>query len=162
MTAREPASALNAADDDNARFNCGPVVGAPMANLRLGPDRFLMDLQPPGFCLPWFSGDGVVPAGWLAVLRAARARSLAIHVIGVRRQAGPTADGSTVVDDFDGRIAARYGVDTADTAAAYLIRPDQHVCARWRELTPQRLEAALRRAVPLATTAELGVAVCAR
>ena len=155
-------SALNAGDDDNALFDAGPVVGAPMANLRLGPDRFLMDLQLPGFCLLWFSGDGVVPAGLLAVLRAARARSLAIHVIGVPRQAGPTSDGGTVVDDFDGRIAARYGVDRADTAAAYLIRPDQHVCARWRELTPERLEAALRRAVPLATTAELGVAVCAR
>jgi 3-(3-hydroxy-phenyl)propionate hydroxylase len=26
-----------------------------------------------------------------------------------------------------------------------LVRPDQHVCARWQALTPVRLQAALRR-----------------
>ena len=152
-------SALNAGDDDNARFSSGPVVGATMANLRLGPDRFLMDLPLPGFCLLCFNCDAALAVALMVTVQDARSRDVAISVIGVGRSHGPLPDGLTWVDDADGRIAARYGVDDAGTAAAYLIRPDQHVCARWRELTPQRLEAALRRAVPLARTAEPGVAV---
>jgi 3-(3-hydroxy-phenyl)propionate hydroxylase len=33
------------------------------------------------------------------------------------------------------------------TGSALLVRPDQHVCARWLALTPPRLRAALRRAL---------------
>jgi 3-(3-hydroxy-phenyl)propionate hydroxylase len=32
-------------------------------------------------------------------------------------------------------------------AAAYLVRPDQHVCARWIAPAPDRLDAALRAAL---------------
>ena len=104
----------------------------------------------------------------MVTVQDARRRGVAVSVIGVGRSHGTLPDGTlpdgplhvglTWVDDADGRIAARYGVDSTDVAAAYLIRPDQHVCARWRELTPQRLEAALRRAVPPTITAQSGVA----
>lgn len=44
----------------------------------------------------------------------------------------------------DGQAWARYGVQ--QRGAAYLVRPDQHVCARWLRVTPQRLQTALQRA----------------
>jgi hypothetical protein len=44
-----------------------------------------------------------------------------------------------------GRARAKYGV-RAD-GAAYLLRPDQHVCARWVRLDANRLEAALQQAL---------------
>jgi 3-(3-hydroxy-phenyl)propionate hydroxylase len=40
-----------------------------------------------------------------------------------------------------GRVRARYGVLAG--GAAYLLRPDQHVCARWMSLDATRLRAAL-------------------
>jgi hypothetical protein len=41
-------------------------------------------------------------------------------------------------------VAERLGL--AGAAAALLVRPDQHVCARWSHATPERLVAALSRA----------------
>ena len=41
----------------------------------------------------------------------------------------------------------RYGVQA--NGAAYLLRPDQHVCARWMSLDANRLQAALRSALQL-------------
>jgi 3-(3-hydroxy-phenyl)propionate hydroxylase len=45
-----------------------------------------------------------------------------------------------VLVDIDGLIAKRYDMQP-DTA--YLLRPDQHVCARWRQVTPAKLQTAL-------------------
>ncbi len=52
-------------------------------------------------------------------------------------------DGCTTLRDVDGLVAERYG---ADPGAAYLIRPDQHVAARFRNPTPQAIGKALARA----------------
>lgn len=48
-----------------------------------------------------------------------------------------------VVEELDGLAAQRYD---ARAGTAYLLRPDQHVCARWREPSAARVEAALARA----------------
>jgi 3-(3-hydroxy-phenyl)propionate hydroxylase len=47
------------------------------------------------------------------------------------------------VQDVDGLLAQRYG---AQPGTVYLIRPDQHVAARWRSLDAAKVRAALRRA----------------
>ena len=46
-------------------------------------------------------------------------------------------------EDAEGLAAARYDARPGTT---YLIRPDQHVCARWRRLDPDAVRAALDRA----------------
>ena len=46
-------------------------------------------------------------------------------------------------EDSAGLCAARYG---ATPGSFYLLRPDQHVCARWRGFDPQAVRAALARA----------------
>ena len=52
-------------------------------------------------------------------------------------------DDTSLVHDRDGRVARRYD---ATPGTAYLIRPDQHVCARWRTWTADDVRAALARA----------------
>ncbi len=54
----------------------------------------------------------------------------------------PASPGSCV--DAEGLVAQRYDLQPGN---AYLIRPDQHVCARWRRPTRAAVEAALRRAL---------------
>ena len=48
--------------------------------------------------------------------------------------------------DRDGAIARRYDLQPG---TAVLLRPDGHVCARWRAPTPARVQAAMRRALAL-------------
>jgi 3-(3-hydroxy-phenyl)propionate hydroxylase len=48
--------------------------------------------------------------------------------------------------DTDGHLRQRYGV--TNPGAAYLLRPDQHICARWLSLDANRLQAALATALP--------------
>ncbi|MZR14818.1 FAD-dependent oxidoreductase [Maritimibacter sp. DP07] len=49
----------------------------------------------------------------------------------------------THVEDVEGKIAERY--DLRD-GAVYLIRPDQHVAARWRSFDPDKIRAAIAHA----------------
>lgn len=57
---------------------------------------------------------------------------------------------AAVLRDAEGLAAQRYG---AQEGAFYLIRPDQHVCARWRRADAARVEAALKRALCVEGTA---------
>ena len=51
---------------------------------------------------------------------------------------------SAAVVDSDDLIARRYDMQPG---TAYLLRPDQHVCARWRQLSQKKLQAALATAL---------------
>jgi hypothetical protein len=48
-----------------------------------------------------------------------------------------------VIEDSEGLLAQRFDARPGTT---YLLRPDQHVCARWRQFDVERIEAALARA----------------
>jgi 3-(3-hydroxy-phenyl)propionate hydroxylase len=52
--------------------------------------------------------------------------------------------GMTVVVDTQGLVAKRYNATPGTT---YLLRPDQHVLARWRNLNSAQLQAAMARAL---------------
>ena len=60
--------------------------------------------------------------------------------------AQPVAGADKTFPDADGHFRRRYGVRAS--GAGYLLRPDQHVCARWLTLDATRLEAALATALP--------------
>ncbi len=127
-------SRLNSPEDDDRLFDAGPRTGAPMANVRLDADRYLMDAPATGFRLLWFGAAQSVPAALGDAARAWVARGADLVVVPVE----PAHD----------RVWRRYGVRNA--GAAYLLRPDQHVCARWITVTPHRLDLAMRAALALA------------
>jgi len=137
-------SALNCAHDDDARFTAGPGHGAPPQNVRLGAEDFLLDHIGAGFHLLVFTSTAL-PAGVQQVVQAARQRGVPLQVLAIGT-AQPVAGADAHLPDADGRVRQRYAVP-AD-GAAYLLRPDQHVCARWLVLDADRLQAALATALP--------------
>ncbi len=138
-------SMLNSRGDDNALFTDGPAHGAPPRNIRLAADDYLLDHLGGGFDLLYFTEAGEVPEPIQAVVRQARERGVALRVSAIGHS-GPVKGADQSFADADGHFRARYGVRAS--GAAYLLRPDQHVCARWLTLDAHRLQAALTAALP--------------
>lgn len=137
-------SMLNATGDDDALFTAGPARGAPPRNIRLGADDFLLDHLGGGFDLLYFTTGDAIPAPLRAVVDELRARGVAVRISAVGTASALGAD--QCFADVDGHFRARYGVGS--TGAAYLLRPDQHVCGRWVTLDATRLRAAFDTALP--------------
>ena len=133
-------SRLNCPGDDDRLFDAGPADGAPPRNVRLGSDDFLLDHVGGALDLLWFGDAPTVPADVWRVIGAYRERGVPIRLttVGMTR----TVDGAErSLPDAAGAMRERYGVPAS--GAAYLLRPDQHVCARWMTLDAARLRAAV-------------------
>lgn len=73
-----------------------------------------------------------------------RQPDISLVIIAPTPQALNTLPRTTVIDDVDGLVTQRYDLKAG---AGYLIRPDQHVAARWHTITAQKVENALDRAL---------------
>lgn len=141
-------SSLNSVGDDNLLFKAGPAHGAPPVNVRFAPDSYLLDQLGGGFDLLYFTDGPTIPAELRAVIDGVKSRNIGVRLIAVTSQNVVAVDGADVVlDDSEGRCRTRYGVMA--NGAAYLLRPDQHVCARWMALDANRLQAAFKAALPV-------------
>ncbi len=78
---------------------------------------------------------------WLAEVRRSLGGELSVAL--VSQSAGDDANDLRVIEDVDGLIRQRY--DGAP-GTAYLLRPDQHVAARWRAPEVAEIREALARA----------------
>lgn len=137
-------SALNSVGDDNLLFQAGPGHGAPPLNVRLGADDYLLDHLGGGFDLLYFTAGPALPEALRRVVALIRARGVPLRVTAVG--AANAVDGADLtLADADGHLRERYGVCAG--GAAYLLRPDQHVCARWISLDAARLQSALNNAL---------------
>ncbi len=131
---------LNSRGDDNALFKAGPAHGAPPQNIRLAQDDYLLDHLGGGFDLLYFTDQPSFPEPLLQVVTHVRAQGVPLRVVAV--SAGDVVQGADItLHDHSGHCRRRYGVPAS--GAAYLLRPDQHVCARWLTLDATRLQAAL-------------------
>jgi len=131
-------SPLNTADREVFAGEMLPGAPAADAPLRCGAsDDWLLRRLGPGFTLLVFGGDPVSddPA-W---------RALEADEVPVRPLVLGSASGAIM--DRDGLAAERYD---AAPGTCYLLRPDQHVAARFRAFDPGALRAARDRALGLA------------
>jgi 3-(3-hydroxy-phenyl)propionate hydroxylase len=132
-------SPLNTPDRD-PDFAHGPgamIPGAPAADAPVeGPaGEWLLGYLGGDFTLLGFDA-AVGPFGVAALARDP------IHCQVVQVGGKPTA-GATTIEDVQGLAVRRYG---ARPGTVYLLRPDQHVCARWREFDLPSVRAAIARA----------------
>ncbi|MDX2158295.1 MAG: FAD-dependent oxidoreductase [Hyphomicrobiaceae bacterium] len=125
---------LSLQSDDDPGFSGGlgpgsPCIDAPVWTATSG-DGWLLNELGGEFCVMTFGAPIVVPKA---------VRQLTIGVA-----APPPGNGFAHVVDREGLVSQRY---SGAPGAAYLIRPDQHVAARWLRPTPEKIAAALRRAL---------------
>jgi 3-(3-hydroxy-phenyl)propionate hydroxylase len=148
-------SALNT--PDQAHFECPLVPGAPMDDAPLqteaGAAAWLLDQLDARFHLLLFvHGAQEINRVALAALADRPGSKLAVHVVTPARLADL---------DLPQRIDAR-GVLArrcdARPGTVYLLRPDQHVAARWRALEVDAVRAALERALSNTATSSTRIA----
>ncbi|MEZ5630869.1 MAG: FAD-dependent monooxygenase [Burkholderiaceae bacterium] len=138
-------SVLNSPGDDNALFTAGPAHGAPPRNIRLGVGDYLLDHLGGGFDLLYFTDAAALPQPLQDVIAQVRAQGVPLRVTAIGA-AAPVQGADQTLADADGHLRQRYGIGAS--GGAYLLRPDQHVCARWLTLDATRLQAAFRQALP--------------
>jgi 3-(3-hydroxy-phenyl)propionate hydroxylase len=147
-------SMLNTPDTDT--FGGQMVPGAPMDDAPVqvnGQDAWLLDQVGKGFQVMLFADAPPSPEE-LARLEAMsapcgraslRANAKPLTVTPLIVASRPlNAPGIKVIVDTQGLVAKRYDAKPGTT---YLLRPDQHVVARWRAVNNAQLQAALSRAI---------------
>ena len=142
-------SMLNTADNDRFEGKMAPgasCVDAPVA-LQGAPAWLLAQLGD-AFTGVLFCGQNSIDAATQRTLKALQTGAIPMKLIlvtphGVRDIKHELGD-TVVLEDAEGLAASRYD---ATPGTFYLIRPDQHVCARWRTLDAARVDAALKRAL---------------
>ncbi|HCS42817.1 MAG TPA: monooxygenase, partial [Pseudomonas sp.] len=124
----------------------GPRNGAPLLNVRLAEQHYLFDKLAPAYHLICFTDAAVLDADVVAQVQALRRQGLPIQVIAIAMNGvSQVQHADLTLADPDDLFSARYGVQHA--GAAYLARPDQHVCARWLQLDAERLRHGLNQAL---------------
>jgi 3-(3-hydroxy-phenyl)propionate hydroxylase len=129
-----------------------PAVDAPVTGDR---GEWLLDYLGDGFTLLIFA-DAAPSDTLLRELRALVSDPIACSSVFVGARLGALPSGTTQhVADPTGTATERYD---ARPGTAYLFRPDQHVCARWRALDLAKVRAAIAKATAQTPVAERQVA----
>lgn len=137
-------SRLNTADADT--FAGDMVPGAPMDDAPIetaGGAPWLLDVLGNRFQLLYYAADaGALDAATVQALTGLADGAIPVEALVVAERGSAPAGLKTVIDS-KGRIRERYDLAPG---SAYLVRPDQHVAARWRSLDAARVRAAVARA----------------
>ncbi len=130
-------STLNTPDQSDDSFDAAMAPGTCAADAPVhGPrGEWLLPHLDQGFTLLAF--DAAIPPQDVAALERG---TVSCTVVPVGSGGTRAAHG---VDDRVGTLTGRYG---ARPGTCYLFRPDQHVCARWRQFDLRRVRAAVARA----------------
>lgn len=134
-------SVLNSQTDDNDRFRAGPRNGAPLFNIKLAENDYLFDHLSACFYLLYFTDSTSIPGDLQAQAQAIRSSGVPFQIIAVAQNAQTSISGADqLIEDTSGHIGSKYGITLN---GAYLVRPDQHICARWQQLSAEQLHTAV-------------------
>lgn len=138
-------SVLNTPDVDV--FAGDMLPGAPMDDAPItcnGQNAWLLDQLGNHFqCLLYVDDVSQLDAQTLRDVQCLAQDAVAVQPLVISRQAG-AVEGVRVLVDAQGSFAKRYD---AQPGSAWLVRPDQHVVARWRHANRHAIAAARDRAI---------------
>ncbi|MFN2287325.1 MAG: FAD-dependent oxidoreductase [Chromatocurvus sp.] len=133
---------LNTPDSDTFDSSLRPgstCADAPVSAGDSDPRQWLLDFLGGHFTLLVYQTG--VPPDMAQAIERLREEQIPIEVVCVD---GDCAGRAIKLTDTNGILAQRYDLQPD---SAYLVRPDQHVCARWRRPTGAAVEKAVRRAL---------------
>ena len=132
---------------DTAAFAGDMVPGAPMDDAPMqedGQNFWLLERVGNRFMALAFVNDPAqIDAATAGAFKALADAPIPVEVVLVSATAGVAPEGLRVFVDVKGRFAERFDAQPGTT---YLIRPDQHVAARWRAFDASAVQQALARA----------------
>jgi 3-(3-hydroxy-phenyl)propionate hydroxylase len=139
----------------------GVPDGAPVPNVCLGPDDYLFDHLGASFYLFYYTAEPELPETLRDAIAEVQQRGFPFEAVAIvpagRRATPPVLGAAQTFRDESGRFAALYGFGL-EGVQAYLVRPDQHTSANWRndsqKISAASLKAALHSAVGLAHGAQ--------
>ncbi|SHJ95957.1 FAD-dependent oxidoreductase [Paraburkholderia terricola] len=146
-------SPLNTADSDS--FEGAMVPGASCVDAPVqqeGQPAWLLRQLGQQFTGVLFRGEQGIDPATQAALDALQASPIPLKLVVVTsgNAKATSSAGVQILHDAEGLASARYD---AKPGTFYLIRPDQHVCARWRQLDVNAVAHALKRALCVEGTA---------
>lgn len=134
-------SLLNTPDND--AFSGPMVPGAPSTDAPVTADGkagWFLSYIGNDFTGMYFSDGRPLSGQLLETLREAAARGINLVVVVPKGCLAQPYSDMTVLEDTDGLVAQRFD---GTSGTFYLIRPDQHICARWRSLDIGKLQQAI-------------------
>ena len=146
MPATLASSPLNTPDRDAFASSMEP--GAPCTDAPIErdgqPDWLLRQVRGEFTGVYFSAGESIDHETALALSRLRQAAIPVIPLVVVPRGTGsPLPYDLVAIEDVEGWVAQRFD---ATPGSFYLIRPDQHICARWRKFQPDWVGAAVARA----------------
>ena len=140
-------SSLNTPDEASDAFTGCMLPGAPMDDAPMRDkegDCWLLEKVGQRFIALYFAEDAaVLQAPTIAALSALSCNGIPVQPMVISAKAGKPAGDIPVLEDSRGIAAQRYD---AKPGTVYLLRPDQHVAARWRTFDAGKIRAAVARA----------------
>ena len=145
-------SPLSVSDETASHFEKGPSPGAPALNVKFGEGRYLLDAFEPTFQVLIFGNDETLWSGALEDIKQLRERGVGVRLIaiGASNEAAKAAD--VALADPRAHAAELWG---AKEGAVYVLRPDQHVCARWKPGSTARVRGVIENALGSGLSASL-------
>ena len=130
-------SALTFRDSTEDQFTSGPGPGAPPRNVKLSEQQFLLDSFAYGFQVLVFGSDEQVLQQAQRDVADLRQRGIAIQLVQIDRAPKHTQFADIALADPESHAITLW--DARD-GAVYVLRPDQHVCTRWKTSSATRVK----------------------
>jgi 3-(3-hydroxy-phenyl)propionate hydroxylase len=148
-------SPLTTTDPTESHFAAGPRPGATARNVCVNPDSaersWLFDAFAPGFQVLVFGEHAETIQQVVDDIAALRGERVPVRLLSIQRASTPASVATdAVVLDPLGRIHETWG---AAAGAVYVLRPDQHVAARWTLDSSARVAQVVRKALGREATA---------
>jgi len=134
-------SPITHVDASDAQFDAGPGPGAPARNVRLADGTWLLEHLAKSFNVLVFGADAATWERAAQDVKRLNAEGTPVCLVAVCSDGARPAHADVFVRDANGHVASMWG---ATDGAIYVMRPDQHVGARWRTGSPTHVADVVR------------------